>query len=324
MAVHNGAPFLEESIRSILGQSYSDFEFVIGDDGSNDGSGEILARLAAEDDRIRLLRRSERSGLVASANWVVSEARAPLVAIAHADDLSRPLRLQRQVAVFDRRPDAALVGALADAVDAHGRWVQPSPAWRLRSRAPFAPFAHSTVMFRKSAFVAAGGYRSEAEYWEDFDLYLRILEHGKIMVVPEELGSVRYSGISTRLRNDSYRVYAAVDRMYRTAEAYPSLHGAVAERRPGGKLHPRSFVARGSILLWGGKRPRVLGHLLRWADLRPNLASLHALVWAVWAAASPGTLRVFIRTIARLRNFALRLALSDRRAVEWQPNRGSA
>ena len=86
MSVHNGMPYLETSVRSILAQTFGDFEFVIGDDGSTDGSSELLSRLAAADGRIRLLRRESKSGLAASANWVIGEARAPLVAIAHADD----------------------------------------------------------------------------------------------------------------------------------------------------------------------------------------------------------------------------------------------
>ncbi|HEY0324667.1 MAG TPA: glycosyltransferase family A protein, partial [Allosphingosinicella sp.] len=90
LPVHNGRDFVETSIRSVLAQDFTDFELVVGDDGSDDGTDEVLAKLAAEDVRIRLLRRPSKSGLARSANWVISEARAPLVAIAHADDIYDP------------------------------------------------------------------------------------------------------------------------------------------------------------------------------------------------------------------------------------------
>src|SRR5690348_4986382 len=110
MSVYNGMPFVGESVRCILEQTFCDFEFLIGDDGSSDGSSDVLAEWARLDDRIRLLRRETKSGLARGANWVVSSARAPLVAIAHADDLSARSRLERQMRVFAREPDVHLVG----------------------------------------------------------------------------------------------------------------------------------------------------------------------------------------------------------------------
>jgi len=321
MAVHNGMPFVEESVRTILGQTFADFELVIGDDGSDDGTNEVLRALAAADGRIRLLRREAKSGLAASGNWVVGEAAAPLVAIAHADDVSRPARLERQMEVFGNHSDAVLVGTLCGGIDEAGRRVQPPAAWRLRSKAPFAPFPHSSIMFRKAAFDAVGGYRADAEYWEDFDLYLRLAEVGRVFVVAEELASVRHTSTSTRLRNDEQRVLSAVDRMYRAAEAYArgEQHEAFLTGDRSGKLLPRSFVARGSIRLWSGRSPGVLKSLLRDGELRLDLGSLQALVWAAWGEISPGSLRFFIRSLLRLRNFVVRPSLVGKRVVEWRP-----
>jgi glycosyltransferase involved in cell wall biosynthesis len=323
MAVHNGMPFLEESVRSILAQSFEDFEFVIGDDGSDDGSSELLRRLAGQDGRIRLLRRERKSGLAASANWVVAAARAPLVAVAHADDRAAPDRLRLQAAVMASAPDALLVGSLFDGIDEAGRVVRPADCWRLTRASPFAPFAHSSIMFRREAFFAVGGYRPEAEYWEDLDLYFRLASRGRLLVVPEILTSVRHSRISTRLRDDQERVENAVDLMFRVADAFwrGEDHEAViqAGHRPGRKLHPRTFVSRGSTRLWSGRSPKILGRMLRRSHFYADLASFQALVWAVWSEILPRTLRWFIRSLLRLRNLAARRRLSRLPGVEWQP-----
>src|SRR4030095_13748281 len=129
MPVSNGMPFIDESVASIVAQSFGDFELVIGDDGSDDGTSQILGDWARRDTRIRVVRRDRKWGLAASANWVISMAKAPIVAIAHADDVSHPDRLGRQIALLDANPDVAAIGALARGIDADGRWVHPPPYW---------------------------------------------------------------------------------------------------------------------------------------------------------------------------------------------------
>jgi glycosyltransferase involved in cell wall biosynthesis len=324
LAVHNGMPFLEESVRSILAQDYRDFEFVIGDDGSDDGSNSLLRRLAAEDGRIRLLRRERKSGLAASANWVVSHTRAPLVAIAHADDRSSPRRLGTQRAVLDAMPDAVLVGSLFDGIDEAGRIVRPPDFWRLSRASPFAPFAHSSIMFRKHAFTAVGGYRPEAEYWEDLDLYFRLASEGRLLVVPETLTSVRHSRISTRLRDREEKVENAVDLMFRTADAFwrGEDHEAVirAGPREGGKLQPRTFISRASTNLWAGHPPRIFGRMLRRSRLAADRATMHALAWGMWSATFPKILRGVIKLVLHMRNWAARGRLPTGGAMEWRPS----
>ena len=206
--------------------------------------------------------------------------------------------------------------------------MRPSDAWRLTQAAPFAPFAHSSIMFRREAFAAVGGYRAEAEYWEDLDLYFRLSGLGRLLVVPETLSSVRHARTSTRLRDERERVENAVDTMYRAAAAFweGEDYEAVLRRprAPGDKLHPRTFVARGSTRLWSGRAPHVLQPMLERGALGANPQSLKALIWGAWGELSPRTLRFLIRTMLRLGNFAAMARLGGRDCVEWQPRSRTA
>jgi glycosyltransferase involved in cell wall biosynthesis len=324
MAVHNGARFVERSVRSILAQTFEDFEFIIGDDGSNDETGAILARLAAEDRRITILQRTERSGVAKSANWVVGESSAPLVAIAHADDLAHPERLAAEIDVLRKRPDCVLVGALGEIIDEEGRRVRPSPAWRLKAgQSLFAPFPHSSIMFRRDRFDEVGGYRPQAEFWEDLDLYYRLSAIGRILVVPRELTSIRQSLASSRLRTDAFEVYRSIDTMYRAAASFErgGMQAAISCSRPSAtdRLDPFSFVARGSVRLWSGRRPGILIPMLRRANLRLSVRTGLAVTWAALGAISPSLLRVGIRTLVGLRNWQTRSLLDRADAIEWRP-----
>src|SRR5690349_12083876 len=119
MPVHNGGPFLERAVESILGQSFADFEFVIIDDGSTDSTGEVRRRHQAADHRVRV-HHQEKAGLVASLNDGCSRARAPYIARMDADDIAFPERLDRQVELLDREPEVVLVGSATVTIDASG------------------------------------------------------------------------------------------------------------------------------------------------------------------------------------------------------------
>ena len=159
MPVHNAVPYLDEAVGSILAQSHTDFEFVIGDDASTDGSAEKLRGWAGRDRRIRLVRREDNLGPVGSSNWVVANARGSLIARMDADDVSHPDRLRRQIRLLGERPDAVLTGSPPVGIDRRGRRVREQNRW-IAGRSGFnAPFAHGSVMYRRGAFDLIGGYR---------------------------------------------------------------------------------------------------------------------------------------------------------------------
>ena len=321
MPVHNAAPFLDEALGSIIGQSFSDFEFVIRDDGSTDGSIDILRSWALRDSRIRLFEGS-RLGPAGSSNWIVNAAAAPFIARMDADDVAFSDRLRRQVEVLHASPDVVLLGTMFDTVDRGGRTVRPYDFSRLAKCSYSAPFPHASIMFRRDAFERIGGYRSACEHWEDLDLYLRMAEQGRIGVLAETLLAYR-AHASTRLTAERDAVEGCLNRRYRCIEAhrqdgnYESLIALpIADD---GKCHPRAFVALGSMELWAGGAPDVLGRLIRRGDLKWDSATLLAIVWAVWARVSPASLRWLLAALVRIRSLAGKRNVEHGRVYEWNP-----
>lgn len=316
MTVRNLAPHVAQSIESILAQSYSDFEFVIRDDGSDDGTTAIIRAFAQRDARIRLFVAESSLGPSGSSNWVAARARGELIARMDGDDWSHPDRLARQVALLESEPEAVLVGALGECIDEKGSLVRPHERWRLAAGSSFAPFPHGSVMYRRKAFEAVGGYRASAEFWEDLDLYRRIVSHGKLLVIADPLYRHRATRLSTRLVSDRATVEASVDRMYRAVSS---------ARRPArrGRVAPRVFLSLGSTTLWAGGRPAILSSVLRRADLRPDLDSVSILVWALWATLSPSSLRTCLRWIGRLRDLKAEPRLPTGTVHRWDPGSGA-
>lgn len=191
MNVYNGERYLAEAIDSILTDSYSDFEFVIVDDGSTDTTPQILAEAAARDPRVVLLRNDPNRGIVASANRGLSVARGAYIARLDSDDVSLPGRLARQVAALDADPSIALVSMNYESIDATGTPLgrshrdHPSSVINYLLHFSNAIGGHSQVMFRASVVRALNGYDPTCAASLDYDLWSRIACVGRIVVLPE-------------------------------------------------------------------------------------------------------------------------------------------
>jgi glycosyltransferase involved in cell wall biosynthesis len=195
MPVRNMEPFLAESVESILAQDFSDFELIIVDFGSTDGSKKIATRFQSLDSRVRLEEISEE-GLVAARNAGAAQAQGKYIAIQDADDLSLPERLGLQVKHLEAHPEIGLVGGMTEWVDASGKklWVATFPVEESEIKSAlvdFFPFCHTSVVMRKDAFVKVGGYRPVMTQSHDYDLALRIAEHYRCANLPEILVKYR-------------------------------------------------------------------------------------------------------------------------------------
>ena len=324
MPVHNALPHLDAAVDSILEQTLQDFEFIIYDDASDDGSTERLRYWAGRDGRIKLFRGARNLGPAASSNEVVRYASAPLVARMDADDISKPERLQRQAQLFADHSNVGIVATLCDVIDAQGRLLRKPEPWRLARKSLFTPFPHGTMMFRRQLYDSLGGYRDECEFWEDLDFVIRASERTRILVIPEPLYRYRHSDTSTRIASEPERVENAIDLRYRSIALarqnrdYDHLLGSVdATTRE--RVDPRVFISLGSLALWSQRRPKLLRRFLKRARLRVDGKSALAVLWLSWASVSPGTLRSFLRLRSRILNE--RSAPLERVALEWAPTR---
>jgi GT2 family glycosyltransferase len=322
MPVHNALPHLEAAVRSILAQTFAEFEFVILDDGSTDGSSEQLDMWARRDSRVRVIRSEHNLGPAASSNTVVRHARGELIARMDADDISDPDRLRRQLELLGERRDAGLVGTLCDVIEGSGCTIRGPDHWRADRRSWFVPFPHGSIMYRRELFERIGGYREECVFWEDQDFVLRMSAQAKVLTIPAALYQHRHSRISTRLVSEQERVERSVDLMYRAMARLEQGRGYedLLSDGPGlgdGKVDPRVFVSLGSLVLWAGGKPRLLRRLMRHGRLSADATSIGALAWAAWASLNPSSLRWFLKLMAKVRNRTSAAATPGEAAVEW-------
>lgn len=218
MPVYDAAAYVGRAVESILGQTFGDFEFLIYDDGSHDGSGEILEAHARRDSRIRLFRKSHAG----YAHWLregIRDASAPYVARMDADDVARPTRLHEQLAFLERHPECCAVGARVLRIDPDGRPIREADVplhhagieqALLAGRGEALP--HPAVMLRRAALLAAGGYRPEYEPAEDLELFLRLAERGRLANLPHVLLDYRQHvrKTSSARRSEQQRMVARI------------------------------------------------------------------------------------------------------------------
>jgi hypothetical protein len=191
LPVYNGAPWLAEAVESILGQSFTDFELIVVNDGSRDDSEAIVKRY--HDERLRYYHH-DNQGLARTLNRAIELARGRYLARQDQDDISRPERLRRQVEYLTARPECALLGTWAEIWNSDGPTISdarlPTESSLLKLELLFSnPFFHSSVMIRRAALDAAGGYSTDPARQppEDYELWSRLARDFEVANLPERL-----------------------------------------------------------------------------------------------------------------------------------------
>jgi glycosyltransferase involved in cell wall biosynthesis len=218
MPVYNGEPYLKEAVESILNQTFSDFEFIIIDDGSTDNSWDILIAYAAQDSRIVLSRNPENIKLIKTLNKGLNLARGEYIARMDADDISLPERLERQVAYLQRHPEVGLVGTGYYRQHSNGQHTLHQPPltlteirWRLLFN---CIWPHTALMFRHQLFEPDESfYQEEFLHAEDYELWCRLLNRTQAATLPVPLlvvGTFESEGISAIYRQEQAEMVTTI------------------------------------------------------------------------------------------------------------------
>ncbi len=191
LPVYNCERYVGAAVQSILDQTFADFELIIIDDGSTDGSSAILRAFADRDARVRLVARPN-TGYVRALNEAAALATGEFLARMDADDVSLPGRFAAQVAYLRAHPDCVLLGTQVIMMDGDGDLIGPMPDVAFGHDAIDRalldrgwPVVHPSVMMRRAALAQVGGYRAEFCPKEDHDAFLRLAELGRVENLPE-------------------------------------------------------------------------------------------------------------------------------------------
>jgi glycosyltransferase involved in cell wall biosynthesis len=288
MGVYNGRGDLDRALDSVLGQAGVDLEVVVVDDGSTDGTAELLARRAEGDGRLRVIQQ-ENAGLTRALIRGCAAATGEFIARQDADDVSLPGRLSAQAALLASDRGLSMVSCWSECVGPRDELLfaircdlDSAMATRALLAGTHHPSCHGSVMFRRRDYEAVGGYRAAFYYAQDSDLWRRLADRGRLGYVPAVLyrfgmqpGSISRSRRAVQLQfDDLARACLAarqagqdetpiLDRAMKLGSTPP---GQVRERGTGAYFIGRCLLDRGDI-----RARRYLTDALRDSPMSPRI-----------------------------------------------------
>jgi len=283
LPVRNEERHLPAALRSIVRQTFADWELVAVDDGSTDATSCILLEASRCDDRIRIVSLPP-TGIVGALNAGLSTCRASLVARMDGDDVSHPRRIEEQVRFLSEYSDIGLVACgtrhfprhlLQQGMLHYERWQNSllSHDQIVRDLFVESPFAHPSVVFRREVVTSAGGYR-DVGWAEDYDLWMRLAARGvRFARIPDILffwrdRPERLTRNAPNCTADAFRACKAhhLKRGYLNGECEVTLWGAGME----GKAWRKILMEEGiGVVRWVDIDPRKIGQTIHGAPVVP-------------------------------------------------------
>jgi glycosyltransferase involved in cell wall biosynthesis len=302
--VYNARRYMRQSIESVLRQSYGDFELILLEDGSTDGTVELVHDVAAGDPRAVVLG-GEHRGYVHWLNVGLHKARGEFIARMDADDVCHPDRFEAQVRFLDAHANCVAVGCQADRIDPDGdpidHWEVPLDHEEIDARhlrGLGGSIIHPSVMMRRAAVMAIHGYNPLYEPAEDLDLFLRLAEIGRLANLPDAL-------LSYRVHDRCVSFARAAEQSKWTARAVADARSRRGHAEPAPALVERSGAPSTDELMWSWVRRAFAAgnfgtarkHALRLVRRRP----LEARRWMLLAGACLGPVAGMVRRLLPLR-----------------------
>ena len=263
MGVFNCERFLREALESILNQSFHDFEFVVVDDGSSDGSASILDSYEGRDARLRICHR-QHAGLAESLNYGCSIALGKYIARMDADDIAVRDRLMWQVDYMETHPQVGVLGGAVEYIDSSGRSLgnhsYPADDRELKAALAFGcPLWHPTVLFRREILASTGGYRAVVVDAEDYDLWLRVADQFDLANLERVLLKYRIHPHQVSVRKSAQQVLGILAAQL---SANARKHGNPDPLDSIGKITPESLAESGVPL--AQQRNRLASYRMVW------------------------------------------------------------
>ena len=198
---YNSVDFVEDTVRSIMNQTYTNIEIVIVDDASTDGTMKILEKLSKEDKRIKLSQNKKNLGITDNMNNGIHKCIGKYIAILDGDDWAYPYRIEEQVKLMEKDEEVVLCAGYMDICDENLN-VKTTRTYPLkdkdirRAMVKYDPISHPSSMWRKDALLKTDLYSKNFPICRDYDLIVRISEFGKYENIPKSL-------IKYRVRKES-------------------------------------------------------------------------------------------------------------------------
>lgn len=215
MCVYNNWEFLTESINSILNQSFSNFEFIIINDGSNKITKKILLNYKKKDERIILINQ-KNMGLTLSLNKALKMCNSEFIARQDSDDISYKERFMEQIKLFNSNKKIILCGSFADVINDKNQIIKSIrnlPLENLDIKKKLLhqnTFIHSSTMYKLSAINKIGGYNNKFKYAQDYECWCRMSSEGDFANIPKKLIALRIHSESISAKKSKEQNYYAL------------------------------------------------------------------------------------------------------------------
>ena len=296
MPVYNGDRFIAEAVASVLASEFHDWELLVLDDGSTDGSIAAARHVAGDDSRVRIIE-LPHGGIAATRNAGLQHARGEYIANLDADDAMFPHRLALQVAYLDTHPECVAVGSRSVVVDADsqpvgvaGRYFTHEDIDRSLLDGNGGAIGNDTAMIRRQVAIDVGGYTSRLQTsGEDHDMWLRLAETGRLACLPDVLNRYRVHQSNASLGDGSKerRLPVTIDNLSR-AFARRGITGRQPEKVPAVPMSPGEKARDLALTLYykEGRRAAAMRILVA-AAVHPRTPGLSSAVRTILAGAPP-------------------------------------